>query len=64
MDEQATHLKRVVDKIKASKAIKLFAVGINDESVKRFYPDSVVLRDVSKLPETMMSQLKRLIFNA
>ncbi|MFM0095574.1 hypothetical protein PQQ87_08175 [Paraburkholderia nemoris] len=62
-DEQASHLKRVVKKIASSKQIKLFAVGINDTAVQRFYPDHVVLRDISKLPETMMHELKRLIFS-
>jgi cobalamin biosynthesis protein CobT len=62
-DEQASHLKRVVKNIVASKKIKLFGVGINDESVQRFYPDYVVLRDINKLAETMMHQLKRLIFS-
>jgi Mg-chelatase subunit ChlD len=62
-DEQASHLKRVVQNIVASKRIKLFGVGINDDSVRRFYPDYVVLRDINKLAETMMHQLKRLIFS-
>jgi cobalamin biosynthesis protein CobT len=56
----AAHLKKVVDNI--SKAgVNVIGIGIESTEVRRFYPKSLVLNNVSELPVVVMKELRALI---
>lgn len=55
---QAEHLKSVVKTIGDS-GIDVLGIGIQDESVKKFYPRHVILQDVEDLPKTVMKEIKQ-----
>jgi cobalamin biosynthesis protein CobT len=54
------HLTQVVKKLIQAK-IETIGIGIQDASVKHFYPKNVVLHDVAELPGTSMKELKKLL---
>jgi hypothetical protein len=45
-----------------SKRIELYGIGIEDDSVKDFYPEYTVLNSVSELESTLLSVIKTKIF--
>ncbi len=53
------HLRQVIAKIEADKAVELLAIGIGHD-VTRYYSRSICLRDVSRLGETMTRELVKL----
>lgn len=54
------HLSKSVKS--AEKAgIKVIGVGIDTDSVSRFYDDHIVLRDVTKLPTELVEQVQRVL---
>lgn len=51
------HLKKVVEEIERA-GVKVFGIGIESNSVARFYKDYAILDDIKKLPEQIISKLK------
>jgi cobaltochelatase CobT len=60
MAAQANHLKKIVNTVTKA-GVDVVGVGIQTESVKRFYPKSVVLNDVSELSGQVIKQLRALL---
>lgn len=54
------HLRSTVEDL-TKKGIDLVGIGIMDSNVKRYYPNSVVLNNVSDLPGQVMTELKRIL---
>jgi cobaltochelatase CobT len=54
------HLKSVVKSIQGS-GTDVIGIGIQDQSVKAFYPKHVIINRVSELPSVVMTQLKALL---
>ena len=42
----------------------MIGIGIQSNAVKTFYPRFVVLQDLSKLPSTVMGEIKRILMAA
>jgi len=59
---QALHLKNTVEKLSAMK-VETIGIGIQTDSVKRFYPRNMVLNSVEDLPRLVMRELKRILTN-
>ena len=57
--QHARYLKEIVPQ--AEKLVELFAVGIESESVKEFYSNSVVINELEDLPKTMLGQLDSML---
>lgn len=53
-------MKRTIKRLQASN-VETIGIGIQDASVKEFYPKNFVLHDVRKLPELVMRELKKLL---
>ncbi len=53
------HLRQVIAQIESEKSVELLAIGIGHD-VTRYYARSICLRDVSRLGETMTSELVKL----
>lgn len=51
------HLKKTVGDIEES-GVSVFAIGIQDDSVRRFYDRSVVIHDIKQLPAVVMGELR------
>lgn len=56
----ASHLKKVVKKISKS-GVDVIGVGIQTESVKRFYDKAFVVRNLEELPKLVIGELKRFL---
>ena len=41
--------------------INVVGIGIQSDSVKSFYPKSVVINDVDELPKTVIQELRHLL---
>jgi len=54
------HLKEVVKKIEKSK-VDVIGIGIEDDSVRRFYDKHVVIHDVEQLPSLVISRLRSML---
>ena len=54
------HLKDTVKDLN-KRGIQTFGIGINDESVRRYYDHCVVLNDVNQLPGEIMKDLKKFL---
>lgn len=54
------HLKEVV-KESMRAGINVVGIGIQSDSVKSFYPKSVVINDVDELPKTVIQELRHLL---
>lgn len=57
------HLKAVVRDLSDKKkfGIDMIGIGIEDNSVRHYYPNHVVLNDVEQLPGQVMGELKKLL---
>ena len=55
------HLKKVVADLTKDGRIEVIGVGIQNGAVSRYYPKSLNLSDISKLPETVVSELAKLL---
>ncbi|MCT9480298.1 hypothetical protein KTJ28_17610, partial [Acinetobacter baumannii] len=53
-------LKEVVKKIEKSK-VDVIGIGIEDDSVRRFYDKHVVIHDVEQLPSLVISRLRSML---
>ena len=51
-------LKQVVQQISRTPGMEMVGIGIMSDAVRQFYPRSVVIMDVNKLPEVAMTELK------
>lgn len=60
--EQAWHLKSTVMRLEAS-GIETFGIGIEDASVRSFYPKYAILNDLADLPKTVMGQLEKMLLD-
>lgn len=60
MGDQYANLHRVVGGLE-SRGVETIGIGIMDDSVQRFYPKHVVLRELDKLPGEVMDQLKHIL---
>lgn len=56
------HLTDIVKQIEA-RGTEVVALGILDESVKRFYKKAIVMNKVADLPTLVMRELHRLLVN-
>lgn len=56
------HLKEVV-KESMRAGINVVGIGIHSDSVKEFYPKSVVIKDVDELPKTVIQELRHLLIH-
>lgn len=56
----APHLKKVVENLKRS-GVTVIGIGIQSDAVRKFYPKSLVIRDVNELPVLVMKELRQLI---
>ncbi|WKZ86246.1 hypothetical protein N5B55_04670 [Ralstonia pickettii] len=54
------HLKETVKKVEGS-GVKVVGIGIMSTEVERFYSRSMVLNDVSELPQRVMKELRHLL---
>lgn len=54
------HLRQTVRDIEKS-GIEIVGIGIEDDSVRKFYPKSVVIDSVSKLPSLVMGKMKEFL---
>ena len=54
------HLKEVVKESMCA-GINVVGIGIQSDSVKSFYPKSVVINDVDELPKTVIQELRHLL---
>lgn len=53
-------LKRVIKRaVKAG--VEMVGIGIHSDAVERFYPDHIVLNDISSLPREVMKKLARML---
>jgi cobalamin biosynthesis protein CobT len=60
--ELASDLRRRIKELAARK-IETIGIGIEDDSVKAYYPKYVVLEDLNKLPGTVMGELRRILLS-
>jgi cobalamin biosynthesis protein CobT len=58
----AEHLKHTVQVIEKM-GVEAVGIGIMDESVKGFYPQSVVIEELDKLPAAVMGEIKRFLID-
>ena len=54
------HLKRTVEDIGRS-GVKVVGIGIESDAVKKFYPKSIVLNNVTQLPGAVIKELRHLL---
>jgi hypothetical protein len=54
-------LKKVVGDIHNKSPVEVYGIGIKTDAVKRYYPDHVVLRDLSKLDSEILNLIKNKI---
>ena len=57
---QSDHLKRVVREV-TDAGVKVFGIGIQTESVKRYYPECAVLNDIKKLPSEVIGRISEML---
>lgn len=55
-----THLKEVV-KTTMKKGVDVIGIGIQSDSVRKFYPKAVVINEVDELPTTVIKELRHLL---
>jgi cobalamin biosynthesis protein CobT len=60
--ELASHLKRTVERI-AKRGVQVVGIGIQSDAVRKFYPKSIVLNNVSELPSVVMKELRGMIIH-
>ncbi|MDO4936892.1 MAG: hypothetical protein Q4E62_03160 [Sutterellaceae bacterium] len=58
---QASHLRATVNEV--SRKVKVIGIGVLSSAVKRYYPKSVVINDIGKLPTTVVKELYGLFLN-
>lgn len=54
------HLRQTVRDIEKS-GIEIIGIGIEDDSVRKFYPKSIVIDSVNKLPSLVMGKMKEFL---
>lgn len=55
-------LRQVVKDIEKT-GMEVVGIGIEDRSVKDYYPKNIVLHRVSELPRAIMGEMQRLLLN-
>lgn len=60
--EQAWHLKQTVKRLNGA-GFEMFGIGIQDDSVREFYPKHAVLHNLADLPVTVMQALEKMLLD-
>lgn len=60
--EQSWHLTQTIKRFTEA-GIEMFGIGVMDDSVSRYYPQHVVLNDLSALASTVMLQLEKMLLD-
>lgn len=61
--ELYSHLHKAIEDA-TKHHVEVIGIGIQSNAVKTFYPRHVVLQDLSKLPSTVMGEIKRILMAA
>jgi cobalamin biosynthesis protein CobT len=56
------HLKKAIATL-AKARVETLGIGIMDESVRRFYPKHIVLKNIADLPGAVMGEMKRILLS-
>jgi cobalamin biosynthesis protein CobT len=57
------YLKHVIDDIESKSPVELYGIGIEDDNVKRFYSNCVVLDDSEQLEDKLLEVTKNFMVN-
>lgn len=56
----SAHLKRVIKDL-INCGVNVIGIGIQTDSVKQFYPKSIVINDISELPARVVGELRKML---